>query len=66
MKIKFNHMSRWAAAPASLLALTVVAGCGDPGQAGGPAGDESSAGASAEPAARETTEAAGAAPRRDL
>ena len=63
MKIKFNHMSRWAAAPASLLALTVVAGCGDPGQAGGPAGDESSAGASAEPAARETTEASGAAPR---
>ena len=56
-------MSRWAAAPASLLALTVVAGCGAPGQAGGPAGDESSAGASAEPAARETTEAAGAAPR---
>ena len=62
MKIKLNHMSRWAAAPASLLALTVVAGCGAPGQASGPAGDESSAGASAEPSTRETNEAAGASP----
>lgn len=63
MKIKLNHSSRWVAAPASLLALTVVAGCGAPGQTGGPAGDGSSAGASAEPSARETSEAAGAAPR---
>lgn len=63
MKIKLNHSSRWVAAPASLLALTVVAGCGAPGQTGDPAGDGSSAGASAEPSDRETSEAAGAAPR---
>lgn len=64
MTIRFNALSRWVLAPASVLTLTVLAGCGSTaGQVGAEPSGSSEPGTSAEPSARETQEAAGASPR---